>query len=152
MVPLFITHVENFFLNASHLSFVLFVGFTYDENGHTAIGTSYNQSESKVTKIFFFAPLLVFFFLIGRLMTSFLLSTGKSLDCMLLDPGLKSQSLYLCFVFVFMYIKYKWQILLFSFVSSGPRTLPCTFHFDIKSWYGTLIHRYLMNSKLKYSY
>ena len=44
-------------------------------------------------KVFFLAPLIVLFFLMGRLMTSFLPSTGRSLDCLLPEPGLMPQSL-----------------------------------------------------------
>ena len=45
------------------------------------------------TRYFFWAPLIVLFFLMGRLMTSFLPSTGRSLDCLLPEPGLMPQSL-----------------------------------------------------------
>ena len=40
-----------------------------------------------------FFPLLVLFSLMGCLMTIFLPSTGRSLDCLLPEPGLMSQSL-----------------------------------------------------------
>ena len=39
-------------------------------------------------------PLLVLFFLMGRLMTSFLPSTGRSLDCLLPEPSLVPQSFF----------------------------------------------------------
>ena len=44
----------------------------------------------------FFPPLLVLFFLVGCLMTSFLLSTGRYLDCLLPEPGLVPQSVLPC--------------------------------------------------------
>ena len=37
--------------------------------------------------------LVLFFLFMGHLMTSFLLFAGRSLDCLLLEPGLKPQSL-----------------------------------------------------------
>ena len=37
--------------------------------------------------------LVLFFLFMGHLMTSFLLPAGRSLDCLLLEPGLKPQSL-----------------------------------------------------------
>ena len=44
--------------------------------------------------LFFGAPLLVLFFLwMGRLMTIFLPSTGRPIDCLLPEPGFRSQSL-----------------------------------------------------------
>ena len=44
-----------------------------------------------ITTIFFPTPCIIF--LMGCLMTSFLPSTGRSLDCLLLEPGLMPQSL-----------------------------------------------------------
>ena len=40
-----------------------------------------------------FFPLTVLFFLMGRPKTSFLPSTGRSLDCLLPEPGLMPQSM-----------------------------------------------------------
>ena len=40
-----------------------------------------------------FSPLLVLFFLMGRLMTRFLPSIGRSFDCLFPEPGLIPQSL-----------------------------------------------------------
>ena len=40
-----------------------------------------------------FFPLLVLFFFVGHLINSFLPSTGRSLDCLLLKPDLLPQSL-----------------------------------------------------------
>ena len=48
----------------------------------------------RLTKNIFLSPLLVLFFLMGNLMTSFFLFTGRSLDCLLLEHGLMPHSLF----------------------------------------------------------
>ena len=46
------------------------------------------------TKKKFFSTFLELFFLLGCLMTSFLTSTGRSLDCLLYEPSLMPQFLF----------------------------------------------------------
>ena len=51
------------------------------------------SGDNLVSGLAFFAPLIVLFFLMGPLMTSYLPSTGRSLDCLLPEPSLLPQSL-----------------------------------------------------------
>ena len=66
---------------------------TYDQNQGCGQIWVWVRGPNLGYQFFFFFGLHSLYYLTGCLMTSFLPSTGRSLDCLLPDPGLMPQSL-----------------------------------------------------------